>query len=155
AVGAAIKAYIDDAGGTASAQLVGGIITSVPAPFIASFSARGPLLATGDLLKPDLTAPGVDVLAGTSPFRIFGNGGSSLVFGSGTSVSSPHVAGVAALLKDLHPDWTPMMIKSALMTTASQILGSGSDATPFAQGAGHITPNKAADPGLVYDAGFN
>jgi hypothetical protein len=67
-------------------------------------------------------------------------------------MSSPHVAGLAALLTDLHPDWSPMMIKSALMTTGYNLL-SGAD--PFAQGAGHVDPNNAADPGLVYDAGWN
>ncbi|NCF73019.1 MAG: S8 family serine peptidase [Gammaproteobacteria bacterium] len=66
-------------------------------------------------------------------------------------MSSPHVAGLGALLTDLHPDWSPMMIKSALMTTGYDLL-SGAD--PFAQGAGHVDPNSAADPGLVYDHGF-
>jgi len=67
-------------------------------------------------------------------------------------MSSPHVAGIGALLTELHPDWSPMMIKSALMTTGYDLL-SGAD--PFAQGAGHVDPNSAADPGLVFDHGFN
>ncbi|HVF61374.1 MAG TPA: S8 family serine peptidase [Thermoanaerobaculia bacterium] len=151
--GAAIKAYIDGSAGTATARITdGAVLTSVAAPFIASSSGRGPLAATGDILKPDLTAPGVDVLAGTSPY---GNGGRSFDFFSGTSMATPHVAGLAALLIQQHPDWTPMMVKSALMTTGAQILGTGTAASPFAQGAGQVTPNKAADPGLVYDAGFN
>jgi Fibronectin type-III domain/Subtilase family len=72
-------------------------------------------------------------------------------------MSSPHVAGLAALLKNLHPDWTPMMIKSALMTSASDVLD-GPNTDPlviFSQGAGHVRPNSAADPGLVYNAGLN
>ena len=72
-------------------------------------------------------------------------------------MSSPHVAGVAALLKDLHPSWSPMAIKSALMTSATDVLD-GPNTSPsviFSQGAGHIRPNGAADPGLVFDAGFN
>jgi subtilisin family serine protease len=147
--GPAIKAYIDGSGGTATARITNGaILTSVTAPLNAAFSSRGPLAATGDLLKPDVSAPGVDVLAGTSPY---GNLGQSFGFLQGTSMASPHVAGLGALLKQLHPDWTPMMIKSALMTSASQIAG----VTAFAQGAGHATPNKAADAGLVYDAGFD
>ena len=73
----------------------------------------------GDLLKPDVIAPGQDVLAAVAPP---GNGGSKFDLYSGTSMSSPHVAGLAALLKDLHPDWSPMAIKSALMTTAYDIL---------------------------------
>ena len=75
---------------------------------------------------------------------------------SGTSMSSPHVAGLAALLKDLHPDWSPMMVKSALMTSAYDVLD-GPNTNPlviFSQGAGHVQPNIAADPGLVYDAGW-
>ena len=151
--GAAIKSYMDSSPATAKARINGGTAKSgVAAPFVATFSARGPLLASGDILKPDVTAPGVDILAATSPA---GSGGRLFDFMQGTSMSSPHVAGVGALLKQLHPDWTPAMIKSALMTTAYQVLGTGDDASPFAMGAGHIKPNSAADPGLVYNAGFN
>ncbi|MCD4812058.1 S8 family peptidase, partial [bacterium] len=118
---------------------------SVPAPVIALFSSRGPLLAgSGDILKPDVSAPGVDILAAVAPP---GNGGKDFDLYSGTSMSSPHVAGLAALLMDMHPDWSPMMVKSALMTTGFDLL-SGAD--PFAQGAGHVASNSAADPGLVY-----
>jgi hypothetical protein len=76
---------------------------------------------------------------------------------SGTSMSAPHVAGLAALFKNLHPDWSPMMIKSALMTSASDILD-GPNTNPlviFRQGAGHVKPNSAADPGLVFDSNVN
>ena len=76
---------------------------------------------------------------------------------SGTSMSSPHVAGLAALFKQLHPDWTPMMIKSALMTTAYDVLD-GPNTNPlviFRQGAGHVQPNKAMNPGLVFNSGWN
>jgi hypothetical protein len=72
-------------------------------------------------------------------------------------MSSPHVAGLAALLKDLHPDWSPMAIKSALMTSAYDVLD-GPNTNPlviFRQGAGHVRPNSAADPGLVYDSNIN
>ena len=74
-------------------------------------------------------------------------------------MSSPHVAGVAALLKDLHPTWSPMAIKSALMTSATDLLdgAGGNEAHPlvlFRGGAGHVNPNGAADPGLVYDSNF-
>ncbi|HYR19849.1 MAG TPA: S8 family peptidase [Myxococcales bacterium] len=151
--GVAIKAYVDATGAAATAKLAGNIPGNVPAPVIAGFSSRGPIRATrGDILKPDLTAPGVDVLAGVSPA---GDGGRLFDFLSGTSMSSPHVAGLGALLKQRHPDWSPMMIKSALMTTATHILGAGSSASPFAEGAGHVKPNAAADPGLVYDHGFS
>jgi len=134
---------------TPTAEIFTSYFAPADAPFIADFSSRGPLLAgEGDLLKPDVTAPGVDVIAAVAPP---GNFGDDFAAYSGTSMSSPHVAGLAALLIDLHPDWTPMMIKSALMTTATDLL-SGPD--PFAQGAGHVAPNSAADPGLVYNHGF-
>jgi subtilisin family serine protease len=147
-----------DAGATAAiAQAT--IVFNVPAPFTASFSSRGPLLAGGgDLLKPDLMAPGQDILAAVAPP---GNGGLDFSLYSGTSMSTPHVAGLAALLKDLHSDWSPMMIKSALMSTGYDVLDGGTPAPNtnpvliFRQGAGHVQPNSAADPGLVYNAGFN
>ncbi len=70
-------------------------------------------------------------------------------------MSSPHVAGLAALMKELKPDWSPMAIKSALMTTAYDVLDNTSAATRlFRQGAGHVQPNSAMDPGVVYDSGF-
>lgn len=130
----------------------------VPAPFIARFSSRGPSIAAGeDVLKPDLAAPGVDILAAYSPDVH----GQPYAFLAGTSMASPHVAGLAALLRQRHPEWSPMAIKSALMTTATDVLGQfpgGGGFTPharrtLAQGAGHVTPNSASDPGLVYDAG--
>jgi subtilisin family serine protease len=150
----AVKAYAAIAGATATiAQAT--IVYDVPAPLTASFSSRGPLLAgNGDLLKPDVIAPGQDILAAVAPP---GNSGFLFNLYSGTSMSSPHVAGLAALLRNLHPDWTPMMIKSALMTSAYDVLD-GPDTNPiviFRQGAGHVRPNSAADPGLVLDAGWN
>jgi subtilisin family serine protease len=156
--GLAIKAYAATTGATATINQAT-IIYNAPAPFTASFSSRGPLLAGGgDLLKPDVIAPGQDILAAVAPP---GNAGREFDLYSGTSMSSPHVAGLAALLKDLHPDWTPMMIKSALMTSAYDVLDGGTPAPNtnpvliFRQGAGHVQPNSAADPGLVYNSGWN
>lgn len=158
ASGAAIKAYAATPGATATINAAT-IVFNAPAPFTASFSSRGPLTAGGgDLLKPDVMAPGQDILAAVAPP---GNAGRDFNLYSGTSMSAPHVAGLGALLKNLHPDWSPMAIKSALMTTGSDILDGGTPppntlpALIFRQGAGHVQPNFAADPGLVYDHGFN
>lgn len=150
---AAVHAYAASAGATATINQAT-IIFNAPAPFTAAFSSRGPLLASGDLLKPDLIAPGQDILAAVAPP---GNNGKSFDLYSGTSMSSPHVAGLAALLMDLHPDWTPMMIKSALMTSAYDVLdGPNTSSTViFSQGAGHVKPNSAAEPGLVFNSGWN
>ena len=118
-----------------------------------SFSARGPG-PVPDILKPDVTAPGINILAGFTPDAANAAPGENFAYLTGTSMSTPHVAGVAALLLQAHPDWSPSAIKSALMTTAHQSL-TGSDgvtaALPFDYGAGHIVPNDSVDPGLVYD----
>jgi subtilisin family serine protease len=132
-------------------------VFNAPAPQIAAFSSRGPQVAgAGDLLKPDVMAPGVDVLAAVSPAADHGRLFDLL---SGTSMATPHVAGVAALLKQLHPDWSPVAVKSALMTSAYDMVdaagntaNSSDPAVIFAEGAGHIKPNSAADPGLVFDS---
>ncbi len=153
APGVTIKAYIDSTAG-ATASITQGVLGTTPnAPVIAGFSSRGPITAGGgDILKPDITAPGVDVLAGVSPFA---EGGASFGFLSGTSMSTPHIAGLAALMKHRHPGWSPMMIKSAMMTTATPILGTPTNTSPFAVGAGHVNINAAVDPGLVYDSNAN
>lgn len=135
------------------------------APMMAGFSSRGPNRGYANMLKPDLTAPGVDILAGYVPATTeaerndIANGtvaAPAWDFLQGTSMSSPHVAGLAALLKQQHPDWSPAMIKSALMTTGSMTLNDGlagaqNGTLPWGQGAGHVMPNKAVAPGLVYD----
>jgi subtilisin family serine protease len=118
-----------------------------------SFSARGPG-PIGDILKPDVTAPGINILAGASPDTITSVPDESFAFRTGTSMATPHVAGIAALLKQAHPDWSPAAIKSALMTTARQDIkqqDEETDAHPFDFGSGHIAPNSANDPGLIYD----
>lgn len=119
---------------------------------MASFSSRGPG-PNQDILKPDVTAPGVNILAGSTPDAANTVAGEFFAFLSGTSMSAPHVTGIAALLKQAHPDWSPAAIKSALMTTARQdiTLPDDSAAIPFDFGSGHIVPNDANDPGLVYD----
>ncbi|CAN0247567.1 unnamed protein product, partial [Phaeothamnion confervicola] len=133
---------------------------AVPAPDVALDSSRGPAIAgNGDLLKPDLLAPGVDILAAYSPIRT----GLDYEFLGGTSMSSAHVAGLGALLRQQHPDWSPAAIKSALVTTAKPYRNDGrlireenggGLADPFGYGAGLVQTHSALDPGLVYDAGL-
>ncbi|MDW5416792.1 S8 family peptidase [Iodobacter sp. CM08] len=135
------------------------------APLMADFSSRGPNRADANVLKPDLTAPGVDILAASRPLlteeqrnQVANGAAAPAEWQSmqGTSMSSPHVAGLGALLHQLHPTWSPAAIKSALMTSAYTTLNDGQPGLqngllPWAQGAGHVNPNVAADPGLVYD----
>ncbi len=157
--GDAIKAYVSGTASPTASLAAGEKVTDAEAPFVASFSSRGPeLAADGDILKPDIMAPGVDVVAAVSP----DSAGRNFDFESGTSMATPHIAGIAALFKQLHPDWSPMMIKSALMTTASRVDNRGEAITgdtggaagAFDYGSGQVTPNEATDPGLVYDSGF-
>ena len=108
----------------------------------------------GDTLKPDLVAPGVSILGAVAPPS---NDGRDFGFLSGTSESAPRCAGLAALWfgAGVRPTWSPMNIKSALMTTAADLVdGSGGKVTdPFAQGAGRVVPERMFEPGLVYPAG--
>lgn len=125
---------------------------------MADFSSRGPNLASSDIIKPDITAPGVRILAAGSEERMLGANGVPFTYLQGTSMSSPHVAGMAALLKESHPEWSPAMIKSALMTTARQDVVKDNGVTaadPFDFGAGHAVPASASNPGLVYDVDTN
>ncbi len=120
---------------------------------VGTFSGRGPSLGDSDFLKPDLVAPGTAILAGQTPDVANGFRGELFQYLSGTSQSTPHVAGVAALIKQARPDWGPDEIKSALMTTSRQDIvkeDGRRPADPFDMGAGHIQPNSAVDPGLVY-----
>nr|XP_043632914.1 subtilisin-like protease SBT3.18 [Erigeron canadensis] len=141
------------------------VIKQSPAPVVAEFSSRGPNSLSPDILKPDITAPGIGILAAWPPAisptsTSIDQRSVEWNFLSGTSMSCPHVSGVVALIKSVHPDWSPAAIKSALMTTAHNrdmnhdtIISSGTneESTAFDIGAGHINPLKAMDPGLVYD----
>jgi hypothetical protein len=165
--GAAIKAYAVAQAAAATASITAFSNHPKPAPIMAGFSSRGPNMGDGNILKPDLTAPGVDIIASVTPALTVAQhaavtNGSLVPSASyesyqGTSMSSPHVAGVALLMKQAHPTWSPAAIKSALMTTGYTTLndglaGASNGLLPWSQGAGHIAPNKATDPGLVYDA---
>uniref|UniRef100_A0A2N9HNH7 Subtilisin-like protease fibronectin type-III domain-containing protein n=1 Tax=Fagus sylvatica TaxID=28930 RepID=A0A2N9HNH7_FAGSY len=126
------------------------------APYIAGFSSRGPNPAGHNILKPDLAAPGVEILAAWSPISpISGVEVDKRSFSyniiSGTSMSCPHATGVAAYVKSLHPKWSPAAITSALMTTAVPMSAKKNPDAEFAYGAGNINPLKASNPGLIYD----
>ncbi len=157
-IGLELLAAIND-GQTVNATLDDGIFVTEPRTgnIMAGFSSRGPYLTESDWIAPHITAPGVNILAGYSPDQADGSGGGLFGYLSGTSMSSPHIAGLAALVIEEHPDWSPAAVRSALMTTARQDVFKEDGATPadpFDFGAGHVDPNKAIDPGLIYDAGF-
>ncbi|OEL32273.1 Subtilisin-like protease SBT1.7 [Dichanthelium oligosanthes] len=168
--GAAIAKYVTAASGgrgapKASLRFGGTAVGVKPAPAVSYFSARGPGQISPTILKPDVVAPGVNILAAWVPNKEIMEIGRQKLFTkyalvSGTSMSSPHVAGVVALLRSVHPDWSPAAIRSAMMTTAyvkdnaNNVIVSmpnGSPGTPLDFGNGHVSPNAAMDPGLVYD----
>ncbi len=124
-----------------------------PVPQVTDSSSRGPSQAfDADILKPDLAAPGVSVLAAVAPPT---NSGRDFDLYSGTSMASPHIAGLAAFVAGQNPGWTPMQIKSAMMTTARSVFTEDGSLSrdPFAQGAGLVRPKKFFDPGLFVTSG--
>jgi hypothetical protein len=150
-------------------MIYGGVADEWPyAPSMTIFSSRGPNPVAPDIIKPDITAPGTQILAGNSPtpalsWDAYLYPGQLFQAIQGTSMSSPVVAGVFALLKQAHPDWSAAMAKSAIMTTAYQDVVDNdrmSPADPFDIGAGHVNPGgewskgSIAEPGLAYDAGL-
>ncbi|WVY93850.1 hypothetical protein V8G54_032938 [Vigna mungo] len=138
------------------------------APTVASYSSRGPSWECPWVLKPDVMAPGSSILAAWVPDLPAAQIGPNVVLNneynlmSGTSMACPHASGVVALLRNAHPEWSASAVRSALITTASPLDNSGKPieengelsprASPLAMGAGLIDPNRALDPGLVYDA---
>ncbi|KAF2315722.1 hypothetical protein GH714_040254 [Hevea brasiliensis] len=164
--GKLIKHYaLTSRNATATLASLGTKLGIRPSPVVAAFSSRGPNFLSLEILKPDVVAPGVNIIAAwtgdtgpsglpTDPRRVRFN------ILSGTSMSCPHVSGIAALLKARHPEWSPAAIKSALMTTAYvhdntqkplQDASVNAPSSPYDHGAGHINPLKALDPGLIYD----
>ncbi|HEV8623916.1 MAG TPA: S8 family serine peptidase, partial [Acidimicrobiia bacterium] len=140
---------------TVTVSLEGGHPVAGPADQMAAFSSRGPEAAVPDIAKPDLGAPGVNILAAGTPTPAGGErAGETFRIVSGTSMASPEVAGAAALLDQLEPGWTPAAIKSALMTSAESKVTTEDGqkpAGPLDVGSGRIDPNRAATPGLVVD----
>ena len=162
--GLQVKSYIASSSDPRAEITTGETTTWKNAPTMTIFSSRGPDPVAQDIIKPDVTAPGLQILAGNSPFPDPGAVPGELFQAiAGTSMSSPHVAGLFALLKQVHPEWTAAMAKSALMTTSYQNVRDNdrvSKADPFDMGAGHVDPGKvskkgsAFNPGLAYNAGF-
>ncbi|KAF8769019.1 hypothetical protein HU200_006999 [Digitaria exilis] len=165
--GDAIRSYVEsDANAEVALTFAGTELDVRPAPVVAAFSSRGPNRVVPQLLKPDVIGPGVNILAGwTGSLGPTGLAAderrSAFNILSGTSMSCPHISGLAAFVKAAHPDWSPSAVKSALMTTAYTVDNTGSPlldaatnatATPWAYGAGHVDPVRALSPGLVYDA---
>lgn len=156
--GLAVRAAITASGGTAEAALTAGTAVPFEGAVLAAFSSRGPQTAVPDIARPDVTAPGVNILAAAADLPApnselkQGNLFQSI---SGTSMASPHVAGAAALLTQLHPTFSASALKSALMTTANPDVLREDATTPadvFDAGSGEIDPTLAADPGLVVEA---
>ncbi|PNX79277.1 subtilisin-like protease-like protein [Trifolium pratense] len=139
------------------------------APRVDSYSSRGPSYSCPFVLKPDITAPGTLILAAwPTNVPVIGDFNHSHEYFSdfnlvsGTSMACPHVSGVAALVKGTQRNWSSAAIRSAIMTTSDILddtnehikdIGTGNRATPFALGAGHVNPNRALNPGLIYDVG--
>ena len=146
-------AFMESAG-EAEAHWRTGEPTAIRPDVMTTFSSRGPL---GDFIKPDVTAPGLQIVAGDTPQGVTplsGPDGENFQAIAGTSMSSPHSAGVSALVKAAHPDWTPGQVKSALMTSAVQDVlkeDGRTPADPFDMGAGSIRANRAADAALTFD----
>ncbi|KAL6010617.1 hypothetical protein ACLOJK_001053 [Asimina triloba] len=169
--GSSIRRYIRSRrGATATIAFKGTVIgPSPPSPKVARFSSRGPTATVPEILKPDVIAPGDNILAAwtqsAAPTGLdFDTRRVEFNIESGTSMACPHVSGLAALLRKAHPSWSPAAIKSAIMTTAYNVNNAGGnledegtveESTPWIHGAGHVDINKALDPGLIYDIGID
>ncbi|XP_050205867.1 subtilisin-like protease SBT1.2 [Mercurialis annua] len=159
-----LKTYINTTSKPKAQIIFGGtVIGKSKAPAIAQFSGRGPSLTNPSILKPDVIAPGVNIIAAwpqnlgptglpDDPRRV------NFTVMSGTSMACPHVSGIAALIRSSHPRWTPAAVKSAIMTTAEvtdhsgqPIMDGNKPAGLFAIGSGHVNPERAINPGLIYD----
>uniref|UniRef100_A0A0E0DGZ5 Subtilisin-like protease n=1 Tax=Oryza meridionalis TaxID=40149 RepID=A0A0E0DGZ5_9ORYZ len=163
AIGQKIKAYIRSTPSPTANFIFKGTVFKTKSPVAAPFSSRGPNRRSRGILKPDIIGPGVNILAGVPKIEDLALGAEEVMpkfdIKSGTSMAAPHISGVAALIKNAHPTWSPAAIKSALMTTADYTDNlrkpitdvDGAPATYYAIGAGYVNARKAIDPGLVYN----
>ncbi|MDP9443401.1 MAG: S8 family serine peptidase [Actinomycetota bacterium] len=153
--GRQLEAWVRDGGSGHTATIAGTTADQRPenGDVMAGFSSRGPNPSVPGVLKPDISAPGVDVLAAVHTTDPTAPPEYGLL--SGTSMSSPHLAGAAALVRALRPGWTPAEVQSALMTTALDSTMRKEDGTtaadPFDMGAGRVDLTKAARAGLLFD----
>ncbi|XP_020590838.1 subtilisin-like protease SBT1.2 [Phalaenopsis equestris] len=159
--------FKDQTNASAAIHFQGTKFGSTPSPTVASFSSRGPTNINGGIIKPDVLAPGVNILAawhtdvGPNPNPLATH---TFNFDSGTSMAAPHVAGIVALMRTKHHRWTPAEIISAIVTTANDSWTAAGDlivddntydtAGIYATGAGMVCPIKAMDPGLVFGLTF-
>ncbi|KAF3322196.1 subtilisin-like protease SDD1 [Carex littledalei] len=162
--GVQLKKYINSSARPIARFIYGGTkVGRSRAPAVALFSARGPSATIPSVLKPDMIAPGVNIIAAW-PVSLGPTGlqedqrRSNFTVLSGTSMACPHVSGVAALVRSVHPEWSPAAVRSAMMTTADvadhlgkPIMDEKNKTSVFAMGAGQVNPNRSIDPGLVYD----
>ncbi|XP_061355134.1 subtilisin-like serine-protease S isoform X2 [Gastrolobium bilobum] len=132
------------------------VLGAQPAPRVAAFSSKGPNALNPEILKPDVTAPGLNILAAWSPAA-----GNMFNILSGTSMACPHVTGIATLVKAVHPSWSPSAIKSAIMTTATILdkrhrpIKADPEqrrANSFDYGSGFVNPARVLEPYLIYDS---
>ncbi|GAB2300699.1 hypothetical protein Dimus_034737 [Dionaea muscipula] len=154
-LGLQILKYINSSKNKATGAIYKTITKKEKAPAIAYFSSRGPQFIARNILKPDIAAPGIDILAAYSklaPVTSDPGDDRHAYFNvlSGTSMATPHVSGAAAYVKSFHPDWSPAAIQSALMTTAKPVIVDGIE-SPLNSGSGLLNPTGAVNPGLVYD----
>ena len=151
--GTAFKAFVVGHPGS-TATFTAGAKTAGQGDVMAAFSSRGP---GGLFIKPDVTAPGVQILAGHTPVPESiseGPPGEQFQAIAGTSMSAPEVAGAAILVRAVHPFWTPGQVKSALMTSAKTTVvkeNLTTPADPFDRGAGRIDVSAAIAAPLTFD----
>ena len=120
-------------------------------------------------MSVSISSDPVSIILYSRRLNVLVDAGEGFALISGTSMAAPHIAGIAALVKQKHPQWSPAAIKSALMTTSTVMDRAGRPlqaqqysetetvtlvkATPFDYGSGHVSPSSALDPGLIFDAG--